>query len=71
MDPKPRPNRALYLDVLRHMTPEQRLEKAMELSELGKDLFLQGLRQRFPEADEAGIHAIYLERIAKCHNRNY
>jgi len=53
------------------MTPEQRLTKAMELSELGKQLFLHGLRRRFPEADEKQIKAIYLERIGKCHNRNY
>ncbi len=53
------------------MTPEQRLAKAMELSALGKRLFLHGLRRRFPEANERQIHAIYLERIMRCHNRNY
>jgi hypothetical protein len=53
------------------MTPAQRLAKAMELSELGKRLFLHGLRRRFPEADERQLHALYLERIARCHNRNY
>jgi hypothetical protein len=71
MDPKPRPNRALYLQTLRRMTPAQRLEKAMELSELGKQLFLHGLRRRFPQADEKQIHQIFLSRIARCHNRNY
>jgi hypothetical protein len=59
------------MDVLRRMTPGQRLAKAMELSELGKRLFLHGLRRRFPEADERRIHELYLERIARCHNRNY
>jgi len=71
MDPKQKPQRQQYLEVLRRMTPEQRLLKAMELSELGKQLFLHGLRRRFPDADEKQIHAIYLERIARCHNRNY
>jgi hypothetical protein len=71
MELKPKPNRSLYLQTLRRMTPEQRLAKAMELSELGKELFLHGLRRRFPEADEKQIKAIYLKRIAKCHNRNY
>jgi hypothetical protein len=60
-----------YLEVLRRMTPAQRLSKAMELSDLGKRLFLHGLRRRFPEADDRRIHALYLERIARCHNRNY
>ncbi|HTW95406.1 MAG TPA: hypothetical protein VMD30_11460 [Tepidisphaeraceae bacterium] len=69
--PKPNSNREQYLESLRRMTPEQRLTKAMELSELGKQLFLHGLRRRFPEADEKQIKAIYLERIGKCHNRNY
>jgi hypothetical protein len=69
--PKEYPNRAMYLQVLRQMTPAQRLAKAMELSELGKRLFLHGLRRRFPELDERELHAIYLKRIAQCHNRNY
>jgi hypothetical protein len=53
------------------MTPAQRLAKAMELSDLGKRLFQHGLRRRFPDADEQQLHALYLDRIARCHNRNY
>jgi hypothetical protein len=71
MDPKPRPNRALYLQVLRRMTPEQRLAKAMELSELGKQLFLHGLRKRLPDANDKQILDLYIERTSRCHNRNY
>ena len=37
----------------------------------GKRLFLHGLRRRFPDADDKQLHAIYLQRIARCHNRNY
>ena len=71
MDPKPRPNHQRYLQVLRSMTPEQRLLKAIELSETGKALFLQGLRTRFPNKTDAEINVLYLERIALCHNRNW
>jgi hypothetical protein len=71
MDPKPRPNRQRYLEVLRSMTPEQRLRKAFELSEFARALFLRGLRHRFPEASEDEIKRIYLQRLMKCHNRNY
>jgi hypothetical protein len=71
MQLKPQVNRAQYLAVLRRMTPSQRLAKAIELSELGKKLFLQGLRRRFPNHDEQQIRALYLDRIARCHNRNY
>ena len=34
MDPKPRPNHRLYLEALRRLTPEQRLLKAFELTEV-------------------------------------
>ena len=55
MDPKSRPNHQLYLAALRRLTPEQRLLKAFELTELSRELFRAGLRQRFPEADEAEL----------------
>jgi len=71
MELKPQPNRQLYLQILRRMTPAQRLAKAFELSEHAKQLFLHGLRRRFPDADEQRIKAIYLERTARCHNQNY
>jgi len=71
MSPQSKTVRLLYLQTLRRMSPAQRLAKAMELSELGKRLFLHGLRRRFPGADQNQIHAIYLQRIGRCHNRNY
>jgi len=71
MDIKTRPNHTLYIKALRKMTSEQRLLKAMELSELGKELFLQGLTTRFPDKSEKEIKKLYLKRISKCHNRNY
>ncbi|MFO0892509.1 MAG: hypothetical protein U0790_25620 [Isosphaeraceae bacterium] len=71
MDPKPRPNRERYLQVLRSMTPEQRLLKAFELGQMGKDLLRAGLRSRNPTASEEELHRMYLEALARCHNRNY
>jgi hypothetical protein len=71
MEIKVRPNRRHYLEVLKRMTPSQRLQKTMELSNLGKELLRHGLRRRFPGATEAEIHKRFLERLAKCHNRNY
>jgi hypothetical protein len=71
MELKSQANRSLYLQALRRMTAAQRLAKAIELSDLGKRLFLHGLRKRFPDADEKQIRALYLSRIARCHNRNY
>lgn len=53
------------------MTPAQRLAKAFELSESSKQMFLAGLRQRFPDLSGPELHRLALERLAKCHNRNY
>jgi hypothetical protein len=53
------------------MTPEQRLRKAFELSDITKELFVYGLKKRFPELGDEERKRIYLERLAKCHNRNY
>jgi hypothetical protein len=66
MDIKPKPNHQRYLAVLRRMTPEQRLLKAFELSAFARELFLHGLRSRFPDASEEELKKIYLERLAKC-----
>jgi hypothetical protein len=71
MDPKPRPNHRLYLQVLARMTPEQHLLKAFELSAFTRALFKEGLRKRFPDLSEEELHRVFLERLARCHNRNY
>ncbi len=68
---KPRPNHRRYLQVLESMTASQRLLKAFELSELGKDLLREGVRKRFPGAPEEELHRLFLGRLARCHNRNY
>jgi len=53
------------------MSPEQRLMKALELSEFTRQLFRQGLKERFPGLAEEQFHQLYLQRLEKCHNRNY
>ena len=71
MSGKPTPNLAIYHDILRRMTPEQRIDKAFELTELTRRLFREGLRHRFPALTEPELHALYLRRLSLCHNRNY
>ena len=68
---KPRPNHGTYVQILRRMTPEQRLRKAFDLSEFAKALFLQGLRTRFPDLSDDEFDRLARERLDKCHNRNY
>lgn len=71
MDPKPRPNHGLYLQILRRMTPQQRLDKAFELTALARELFLHGLRRRYPNLSDEQFHQVALEHLRRCHNRNY
>ena len=71
MDLKERPNHKKYIEALRRMSPEQRLLKAFELSEFSKQLFIHGLRKRFPDLPEDEFRKLLLERLDKCHNRNY
>ena len=61
----------VYIEALRKMSPEQRLLKAFELSEFTKQLFVHGLRKRFPDLSEEAFRKRLLDRLDKCHNRNY
>lgn len=70
-DPKAQPNRAIYLETLRRMTPEQRLAKAFELTDMSREALRAGLRQRFPDATDEELHAIYLERLARCQGKDF
>lgn len=69
MEQKSRPNHRIYLQALRRMTPEQRLAKAFELTDMTRELFRSGLRQRFPRMPEEEFQRLYLSRLDKCHNR--
>jgi hypothetical protein len=71
MDIKDRPNHRIYIQVLREMSPEKRLLKAFELSEFANQLFIHGLHKRFPDLSGEEFKKILLERLDKCHNRNY
>ncbi|MFH0940085.1 MAG: hypothetical protein V1899_12520 [Planctomycetota bacterium] len=71
MNPKPQPNHREYIEVLRRMTPEERLLKAFELSNSARELFREGLRQAFPELSEKDFEELYKKRLDLCHNRNW
>ena len=71
MDIKKRPNHKLYIEILRRMSPQQRLLKAFELSDFAKRLFIHGLHERFPNLPNTDFQKILRDRLAKCHNKNY
>lgn len=68
---KERKNSTLILKILREMTYEAKLKKAFELSDFVKSLFIEGMRQSFPELTADQLHKKIIERLNKCHNRNY
>jgi len=59
------------MQILRKMSPEKRVLKGFELSTFSKELFIQGLRKRFPNLPEDEFKKILFNRLEKCHNRNY
>ena len=71
MNPKPRPNRKRYIRILQEMAPEERVNKAFELSALTKETLKAGLRDRFPLLSEVERHTMVLERLRLCQNKNY
>jgi len=68
---KPRPNHQRTLQILRSLTPQQKLAQVFKLNERTLQLMRIGLRRRFPDLDDAAFEKIYLQMRARCHNRNY
>jgi hypothetical protein len=68
---KLKPNHRVYIQLLRQMSPEVKLQQAFALSDFSRQLFWHGLRQRFPHLSEEEFKKLFLRRLEKCHNRNY
>jgi hypothetical protein len=68
---KKRLNHKKYIEILKKMSPEQKLLKMFELSEYSKKLFWYGLKNKYPDLADDKLKKIYLEKLIKCHNRNY
>jgi hypothetical protein len=66
---KAQPNRRLYIETLRRMTPEQRLAKAFELSDMTREALRAGLAQRYPAATPHELTTMVIERLERCRSR--
>ena len=55
--------RRRQLDAYRGMTPERRVELAIEMSEEARAISLAGIRARHPELDEAGAREELLRML--------
>lgn len=73
MDPMPPSDEEhqAYLRILARIPPGEKMLQAMELSDLGRQMLKDALRNAFPQLDEERLHQLYLERLELCHNRNY
>jgi hypothetical protein len=54
---------ARYTELLRRMTPAQRLERAAALSMAVRELAMAGLRQRHPQANEEELKRRLVVRL--------
>lgn len=52
----------MLLEIIRGQGPERRLEIALEATDAARDMIRADLTLRFPEADAARLHALFLER---------
>lgn len=69
LGPKAQPNRRIYIETLRRMTPEQRLAKAFELSDMTREALRAGLARRHPDATSEELTAMVIERLKRCRRR--
>ena len=65
------PHKQRYHEILRNMTPQAKLEKAFELSDLANAAFRAGLKSRYPHLPEDELEQLYQEKLKACHNQNY
>ena len=52
-----------HYELMRRLTPSQRLSLAFELTNAGRKLILADLQHRFPHADENEIRRRFIARV--------
>ena len=52
---------AMQLDLLRHMTPQERIEKMCALSQSLREMAFQAIRRRHPQLDEAEVRLKFID----------
>jgi hypothetical protein len=53
------------------MSPEARLSKAFELTDMTRVLLKAGLAERHPLASAEELQRFYIERLERCRNRTF
>jgi len=62
-------NRRLYIEILRRMTPEQRLRKALELTRDVREIARAGIRSRNPDLTSAEVDRLAVEQLLRWHSK--
>ncbi len=66
IDPKPRPNHLRTLQILREMTPQQKLDQVFKLNERVLNLMRAGLRHRYPDLTEQELRRVQMHVLPFC-----
>jgi hypothetical protein len=64
-------NHSIYIKALKGLSAEQRLKRALDLSDFTRRVFESGLKKRLSNLNEKEFKQKLYERLEKCHNRNY
>ena len=62
---------AVHRRVIRSLTPEQKVCKAFELTEMTRRTMLASIRQAHPNASAQQIQELYVRRLLACQGINY
>lgn len=62
-------NRPLYIQILRRMTPEQRLRKALELTRDVREISRAGIRSRNPQLTPAEVDRLAVRQLLQWHSK--
>jgi hypothetical protein len=61
----------VYLEALRRMTPQQKLDRIFEMTDNANKMLYDNLKNTFPGLSEKDLKKLYLKRLDLCHNRNW
>ena len=59
------------IEIYRKMTPQQRIEEAIQLTDLTYEIMKEGIRHQNPEADEKIIQKLAFERLQVCRKKGF
>lgn len=59
------------IEIYKKMTPEQKIEEAIKLSDITYEIMKEGVRHQNPNADEETIQKLAFERMQICRKKGF